>query len=83
MLLRGRPHGGHEIARHRVHFGEAEAAKQCQEVSHDQVDHSESNARCNSSYESNEFEDVEFGIAEGENSLQGRSSQFVSHYSYV
>ena len=82
MLLRRRPHGGHEIARHRVRVGEAEVAKQCQELSHDQVDHGESNARRNSSYESNTFQDIEFGIAEGENSLQDRSSQLVSHYSY-
>jgi hypothetical protein len=69
MILRRRPHGGHEIFRHRVLIREAEVAKQRQKLSHDQIDHGDSNTRRNSSYECNEFEGVEFSIAEGENSL--------------
>lgn len=82
MFLRRRSHGEHEIVRHRVGIGDAEVAKQCKELSHDQVDHSESNARRNSSHDSNAFEDVDFVIAEGEYSLQDGWAQFVSHCSY-
>ena len=69
MFLRRRPHSGHEFTRNRICVGEAEVAKECQELPHDQVHHGERNAGRNGSYDGNTFEDVELGIAEGEDSL--------------
>ena len=39
-------------------------------MAHDQVDHGKGNTRHNSSYDSDRFEDVEFQISIGENSLK-------------
>lgn len=72
MFLRRRPHSGHKIAWYRARVREAKIAQQCQEVSHDQVDHGESYARCNSRYEGNAFQEVELSITKGENSLRER-----------
>ena len=77
MPLRRHAHGRHEAGRHRVRAREAEVAQQRQELSHNQVDHGERNARRNRCYESKAFEDVELGIAQGEDALQDVSQRLI------